>query len=85
MTFEEPNRITYTHDETKTDETTWVEGDYHLDEVSNGTYVCIDLGVTAELPFPGFMRPGVEAAMSAVMAGIGRVFAHNLLRHLGEK
>lgn len=85
MSFDEPSRISYTHDDSRTDEPTWVEGDYHLKDTGHGTDVSIELNVTAELPFPKFMRGAVEAGMSAVMAGMGRRFAHNLLRHLGEK
>ena len=85
MTFDEPNRIQWTHDDSRTDETTSVEGEYRLEDAGSGTHVSIDLGVTSELPFPRISRPAVEAAMAAVMAGMGRVFAHHLLKHLGEK
>lgn len=85
MTFEEPSRIQYAHDQAHTEEKTWVEGVYRLEEAGEGTKVSIDLGVTAELPFGRFTRPAVEAGMAAVMAGMGHRFAHNLLRHLGEK
>ncbi len=85
MSFDEPSRISYTHDDSRTDEPTWVEGDYHLKDAGRGTDVSIELSVTSELPFPKFMRPAVEGGMSAVMAGMGRRFASNLLRHLGEK
>ena len=44
----------------------------------------IDLGVSVDLPFSRVMRPAVEGGMRAVMALMGRRFAHNLLRHLGE-
>lgn len=85
MTFEEPSRIGYEHDPRRTEELTEVHGDYHLEEVGSGTRVSIELGVTVELLFPSAMRRPVEAAMAAVMAGMGRRFASNLLRHLGEK
>jgi carbon monoxide dehydrogenase subunit G len=85
MTFEEPERIVFAHDDAHTEETTWVEGAYDLRDAGSGTSVSIDLAVTSELPFPRLSRPAVEAAMSAVMAGMGRRFASNLLRHLGEK
>lgn len=85
MTFEEPHRIHYTHDDTRKDEPTYVEGEYLLDDLGDGTRVSIQLSVSSNLPFPKFMRRGVEAGMSAVMAGMGHRFAHNLLRHLGEK
>lgn len=85
MSFEEPHRIVFAHDDAHTEETTWVEGEYLLEEKGSGTEVSIDLSVTSELPFTRLMRPAVEGAMSAVMAGMGRRFAANLLRHLGEK
>ncbi len=85
MSFEEPTRIDFVHDETRTEEHTWVEGHYLLEEHGSGSKVSIDLGVTSELPFSRFARAGVEAAMGAVMAAMGRRFAQNLLRHLGER
>ncbi len=84
MTFEEPHYIGYKHDPARTEEQSAVEGDYHLEEVPGGTRVSIDLGVSVELPFARVMRPAVEGGMRAVMALMGRRFAHNLLRHLGE-
>ena len=85
MTFEEPHRIDFAHDEARTGEKTWVEGQYLLEEEGTGTHVSIELKVTSELPFSRLMRPAVEGAMAAVMAGMGRRFGHNLLRHLKER
>jgi carbon monoxide dehydrogenase subunit G len=85
MTFDEPKRIGFEHDPQRTDEKTAVQGEYDLEEEGTGTRVSIELGVTVELPFPKAMRRPVEGAIAAVMAGMGRRFAHNLLRHLGEK
>lgn len=84
MTFEEPHRIVFTHDPAKTEENSGVEGEYLLEEAGSGCKVSIDLGVTVDLPFPKATRRAVEGTMRAVMAGMGRRFAHNLLRHLGE-
>jgi len=84
MTFEEPRRIAYTHDPERTEEHSAVEGEYILEEVGQGTRVSIELGVTVELPFANMTRPAVQAGMRAVMALMGRRFASNLLRHLGE-
>ena len=84
MTFEEPHRIHFAHDPERTEESTEVRGEYLLEEAGSGTRVSIDIGVTVELPFPRGMRRPVEASISAVMAGMGRIFARNLLRHLGE-
>ena len=85
MTFDEPKRIGFEHDPQRTEEKTEVHGEYHLEEAGSGTHVSIELGVRVELPFPKAMRRPVEGASRAVMGGMGRRFAHNLLRHLGEK
>jgi carbon monoxide dehydrogenase subunit G len=84
MTFEEPHRIVYTHDKSRTDENSAVEGEYLLEEAGSGCKVSIDIRVTVDLPFPRVTRLAVEGTMAAVMAAMGRRFAHNLLRHLGE-
>ena len=84
MTFEEPHRIGFTHDKERTDEHSAVEGEYILEEAGQGTRVSIDIGVTVDLPFSRVMRRAVEGGMTAVMALMGRRFASNLLRHLGE-
>ena len=44
----------------------------------------IEIGVAVELPFAKVTRRAVEGGMRAVMALMGRRFASNLLRHLGE-
>ena len=85
MSFEEPALIEFTHDERRSEETTYVQGNYVLEERGEGSRVSIELEVVSELPFSRITRPAVEAAMAAVIAGMGRRFAHNLLRHLGEK
>ena len=84
MTFEEPHRIAFTHDPDRTEEHSAVEGEYLLEEDGTGTRVSIELGVRVELPFGKLTRPAVEGGMRAVMALMGRRFASNLLRHLGE-
>ena len=84
MTFEEPHRIGFTHDTSKPDEKSGVEGEYILEEAGSGCQVSIDLGVTVDLPFPKATRRAVEGTMKGVMAAMGRRFAHNLLKHLGE-
>jgi carbon monoxide dehydrogenase subunit G len=84
MTFEEPSRISYSHDQSRTEESSAVEGEYHLEEAGEGCRVSIDIGVTVDLPFPKATRRAVEAGMKGVMAAMGRRFARNLLKHLGE-
>ena len=85
MTFEEQSRIEFAHDKDKADEQTAVDGEYHLEAVSGGTHVSIEIGVAVELPFPKAMRRPVEGAIRTVMGGMGKVFARNLLKHLGER
>jgi carbon monoxide dehydrogenase subunit G len=85
MTFEEPDRIEFVHDKEKTEELTEVHGEYRLADRDGGTHVEIDIEVAVELPFPKAMRRPVERTISTVMAGMGKVFARNLLRHLGER
>lgn len=86
MTFDEPTRIRFTHDPGKSDEQTEVQGEYHLeDRTDGGTRVSIDIEVVVELPFPKAMRRPVEGAIRTVMAGMGKVFARKLLKHLGER
>jgi carbon monoxide dehydrogenase subunit G len=84
MTFEEPERIEYTHDKSRKDENAGVEGVYLLEEDGSGCRVSIDLGVSMDLPFPKATRRAVEGTIRGVMAAMGRRFAHNLLKHLGE-
>ncbi len=84
MSFEEPHRIRFTHDQDRTEETSSVEGTYLLEDAGSGCRVSIDIGVAVEMPFPRATRRAVEGAMAAVMAAMGRRFAHNLLKHLGE-
>jgi carbon monoxide dehydrogenase subunit G len=85
MTFDEPKRIGFEHDPQHSEQKTEVQGEYHLEEAGSGTRVSIELGVSVELPFPRAMRRPVEGAIRAVMAGMGKRFASNLLRHLGER
>ncbi len=84
MTFDEPDRIGFAHDSERSEEQTEVNGEYRLRPDGSGTHVAIDLGVTVELPFPKAMRRPVERSIATVMALMGRRFARNLLRHLGE-
>ncbi len=84
MTFEEPQRINYSHDESRTEETSSVEGEYLLEEDGSGCRVAIDISVSVDLPFPRATRRAVEGTMKGVMAAMGRRFARNLLKHLGE-
>lgn len=85
MTFDEPSRIRFDHDPEKSDEQTEVCGEYHLEDRKDGTRVSIDIEVVVELPFPKAMRRPVQGAIRTVMAGMGKVFARRLLKHLGER
>ena len=84
MTFEEPRRIGFKHDPEQAEEHSAVEGEYILDEAGEGSHVSIEIGVSVELPFAKVTKKAVEGGMRAVMALMGRRFASNLLRHLGE-
>jgi carbon monoxide dehydrogenase subunit G len=82
MTYDEPARIEFEHDRSRTDEKAGVEGRYDLTEVQGGTHLAIELAISVELPFPSLARPAVHAAMRAVVATMGARFSHNLTRHL---
>lgn len=84
MTFEEPTRIVFAHDPAKTDERTGVEGTYLLTPAGSGTHVAIDLEIWCDLPLPRISRIAVETVMGGVVAAMGKRFAANMLRHLGE-
>lgn len=84
MTFEEPTRIVFAHDPTKPDERTGVEGSYRLTPEGTGTHVAIDLEIWCDLPLPKLSRVPVQTVMSGVVGLMGKRFAANMLRHLGE-
>ena len=84
MEFDRPRRITFKHDETRTEEKAGVVGEYFLEPVTGGTHVSIDLEIWVELPFPRVARPAVERVMSGVVAGMGFRFGQNVRRYLGE-
>lgn len=84
MTFDEPTRITFEHDPERPDERTGVEGEYLLRPDGTGTRVAIDLEIWCDLPLPRVSRIAVETVMHGVVAAMGRRFASNMLRHLGE-
>ena len=89
MTFDQPHRITFAHDPERPEERTGVDGEYRLRPEPNpdgttGTHVAIDLEIWCDLPLPRLSRIPVETVMHGVVAAMGRRFAHNMLRHLGE-
>lgn len=84
MTFEKPTHIGFAHDSAQTGERTGVEGSYELTPHGPGTLVAIDLEIWCELPLPRLSRIAVETVMHGVVAAMGRRFAANMLRHLGE-
>jgi len=84
MTFDEPRRIDFAHDPTRDDERTGVEGTYLLTPEGEGTHVAIDLEIWCDLPLPKISRPAVEGVMNGVVAVMGKRFAANMLKHLGE-
>lgn len=85
MTFDPMRRITFSHDPEKTQDKAGTEGYYLLTPKDDGTtHLVIDLKVAVDLPLPGLAKPAVVTAMSTVMAGMGKRFADNLLKHLQE-
>ena len=84
MTFEKPTRIVFAHDPARTEERTGVEGSYVLAPDGTGTRVAIDLEIWCDLPLPRLSRIAVQTVMHGVVAAMGKRFAANMLRHLGE-
>ena len=63
-----------------------MEGWYALDEApGGGTHLEINIGVKADLPLSRYAKPAVTAAMRTVLAGMGKRFGDNLLRHLDTR
>jgi carbon monoxide dehydrogenase subunit G len=85
MELHPEERIDFSHDPARSEETTAVEGSYVLaDHAGGGTEVSIDLLIATRLPLPGLARPAVERVMAGVVKHMGTVFSRNLLKHLGE-
>ena len=84
MTFEKPTHINFAHDPARTEERTGVEGNYELTPAGTGTRVAIDLEIWCDLPLPRLSRIAVETVMHGAVAVMGKRFAANMLRHLGE-
>lgn len=84
MTFDERTRIGFAHDPERSEERTGVEGEYVLRPEGDGTHVAIELLIWCDLPLPRLARPAVEGVMHTVVALMGRRFAANMTRHLGE-
>ena len=85
MELHPEERIDFSHDPARSEETTAVEGSYVLaDHAGGGTEVSIDLEIATRLPLPGLARPAVERVMAGVVKHMGTVFSRNLLKHLGE-
>jgi carbon monoxide dehydrogenase subunit G len=84
MSFDEPTRIDFVHDPSRTDEKAGVTGNYLLRQTAEGTDLSIRLSITVDLPLPGLARPAVQAGMHAVVATMGARFAHNFVRHLAK-
>lgn len=84
MEFEEPRRIVFHGDESRTHENAGVEGEYHLKPVGGSTHLSVDLSIWVDLPLPGLTRPAVERLMTTVVAAMGMRFGQNMRRYLGE-
>ncbi len=87
MSFDEPNRIEFTHDPAAGlgEEQAGVEGWYELTPADGGTFLATSLEISVDLPFPGLARPAVSAAMKGVVALMGQRFSHRLLEHLDAR
>jgi carbon monoxide dehydrogenase subunit G len=84
MAFDEPDRITYTHQPARgSRERAGAEGSYELTEIAGGTHLTIELTLTVDLPLPKAAAPAVQRVMRSIMDRTGERFAQNLLRHLG--
>ncbi len=84
MVMEPTSRISFSHDESRTEEFAAADGHYTLREVPDGTRLTIDLAITARLPLPRLVSPAVTTVMSAVMTQMGNGFATALDRHLRQ-
>lgn len=84
MEFEEPRRIIFRRDDSRTDENAGVEGEYLLEPANGGTQLSIDLNIWVDLPLPALTRSAVERIMTGVVAAMGFRFGQNMRRYLGE-
>jgi len=84
MHYQPKSRISFSHDDSRTDEFVSADGSYTLAEVGGGTHLTIDLTITADLPLPRLTAIAVETVMRAVMTQMGNGFAANLERHLAQ-
>lgn len=83
MTFDEGNRIDYTHEAPRgVRERAGAEGWYVLTDVADGTKLQIQLTLSVDLPLPKAAAPAVQRVMSSMMARTGQRFSANLLRQL---
>lgn len=83
MTFDEPERIEYTHNPPPgARERAGAEGVYALADIDGGTRLSIDLTLHVDLPLPRAAEPAVRRVMEKTMERTGDRFSQNLLRHL---
>lgn len=83
LDWDEPHRITFTHDPPDgRRERAGVEGEYLLEEHERGTRLGIELTVRVDLPLSKVAGPAVRTAMSGVLVSIGRGFSQALLDRL---
>ncbi len=84
MRLQPKKRISFSHDEARTEEFVAADGEYSLRKVEGGTHLTIDLTITARLPLPRLVAPAVQGVMHAVMTQMGNGFASALERHLSR-
>ncbi len=86
MHFDEPEKISYTHEPPAgRHERAGAEGWYLLSEIDEGTHLRISLTLSVDLPLAKAAGPAVRRVMESAMARTGERFAVNLLRHLGVR
>ena len=87
MKYDEPERISFTHDPPEgRRERAGVEGLYTLEDVEHdgepATRLGIELTVRVDLPLAKVAKPAVKAAIDGVLASMGRGFSKGLLKRL---
>lgn len=86
MAFDEPNRITFTHDPPPGKrEVAGATGHYDMAAIPDGTLLDIELSMTVDLPLPALSRGAVERVMGRTTQAAGDRFFHNLLTYLGAR
>lgn len=83
MTYDPKSRITFEH-RPSGEERAGTDGRYDLSDADGktSTNLRIELRVTVDLPFPGLVKPAVQATMQGVLAAMGSGFARSIEKEL---